>query len=221
VIHPRVLEAPPTSLVSVAAARDHEVRLLVAVARPWEVMRAAARDDGVTLVAVSGFRDLARQTAIWEAKYRAFREEGLEPRAAVDRILNYSAPPGWSRHHWGTDLDLVGEALAEDPRLEAEDWLAGGPCEAAARWLEAHARDYGFVRPYDRPRGGFLAEPWHWSFAPLARPRFDEVIAFPWAAWLRGRPFAGATPLLEDLDRDLDRFLRGVAPEAITSAPAQ
>ncbi|MEZ6196437.1 MAG: M15 family metallopeptidase [Planctomycetota bacterium] len=209
------LEARGGNLVAVEAAPEHSVRLLTAVARAWEVMKAEAAREGVGLVAVSGFRDLERQRAIWNRKFAAALEDGLDEAAALARVLEYSAPPGWSRHHWGTDLDLVGEALAAEPRLEEADWDDGGPCAEAGRWLARRAADFGFVRPYDRDRGGFRPEPWHWSFGPIARPALATALGFEWTEWLRAEPFAGSALLLRDLARERDRFLLGIDPRLI------
>ena len=32
--------------------------------------------------------------------------EGMTPKDAIYRILQYSTIPGTSRHHWGTDIDM-------------------------------------------------------------------------------------------------------------------
>ncbi|MCB1888541.1 MAG: D-alanyl-D-alanine carboxypeptidase family protein, partial [Rhodocyclaceae bacterium] len=69
---------PEVDLVQVPAAPQHEVWLLPAVAAPWLAMQAAARVDGLGLVACSGFRSVARQTAIWNRKWDAARADGLD-----------------------------------------------------------------------------------------------------------------------------------------------
>ncbi|MDH3796604.1 MAG: M15 family metallopeptidase, partial [Flavobacteriaceae bacterium] len=77
-------------------------------------MRDAARKDGIEIKIVSSFRNFDRQKAIFERKYERFTEEGLEPLAAIDKIIEYSTIPGTSRHHWGTDIDIIdGNAPAE------------------------------------------------------------------------------------------------------------
>lgn len=160
---------------------------------------AALRDDaaaaGFDLRVASGFRDFARQLAIWNAKARGERavldatEQPLDVLAldARDRlfaILRWSALPGASRHHWGSDLDLI-DAAAVAPgyqvQLTVAETLAGGPFAAMHRWLDeriAGGRSHGFFRPY-RGRGcEVAAEPWHLSYAPLAAAcqcAFDPV----------------------------------------------
>jgi len=81
-------------------------------------MRTAAQRDGIALQAVSGFRDFERQLTIWNGKYsgaRALLDAQNKPLEAatlneherVAAILVWSALPGASRHHWGSDFDLI------------------------------------------------------------------------------------------------------------------
>ena len=183
-------EAAPAQLVEIKAAKEHRVSLLDAVAAAFRAMQEAAAADDIRLVAVSGFRSIERQTQIWNRKITAAHNEGLSDAEAVLRVIEYSAPPGLSRHHWGTDLDLVGGALHDAARLEVEDWEVGGVCADEGRWLAEHAADFGFLRPYDRDRGGFLPEPWHWSHVTLSAPFLRRAMADDHDAWLQAEPFA-------------------------------
>src|SRR5688572_23302102 len=87
-------------------------------AAPFLAMRAAAAADGIDLVAFSSFRDFDRQLGIWNGKFRG--ERPMQDRqgrpldvarlTAAERlaaILWWSALPGTSRHHWGTDFDVL------------------------------------------------------------------------------------------------------------------
>src|SRR6185369_9906432 len=81
---------------------------------PFLALKDSARDAGIELEIASGFRDFAAQLRIWNMKYRGERplydEAGnvrdhasLGPVELVEGILCWSALPGASRHHWGTD----------------------------------------------------------------------------------------------------------------------
>lgn len=145
-------------------------------------MRAAASADGIDLVPVSGFRDFERQLAIWNGKFLGSRPltsaagapleaRCLTPEERVDAILMWSALPGASRHHWGTDCDVVDAATMPDGyqvRLEAEEYGPGGIFARLTTWLDAHMHRFGFFRPYATFRGGVRPELWHLSYAPLA-----------------------------------------------------
>jgi LAS superfamily LD-carboxypeptidase LdcB len=152
------------------------------VAAPFLALRAAAARDGIDLTPVSGFRDFARQCRIWNGKYRGERPlldrrgeplaaASLAPAARVDAILVWSALPGASRHHWGTDLDVI-DAAALPPGYQAQlvpaEYAPGGPFARLDGWLSAHAAAFGFYRPYAQDRGGVLPEPWHLSHAAVA-----------------------------------------------------
>jgi LAS superfamily LD-carboxypeptidase LdcB len=145
-------------------------------------MRAAAAADGLDLVAFSSFRDFDRQLAIWNGKFRGERPmqdrsgKPLDPLTLssaerVTAILWWSALPGASRHHWGTDIDVL-DARAMPPgyRLQVvpQEYLAGGPFHRLTTWLNAHMHAFGFFRPYATDRGGVTPEPWHLSYAPVA-----------------------------------------------------
>ena len=65
--HRRVEEAPLADLVRVADGRGVPTgeRLCSAAAASFEAMSAAAREEGVTLLALSGYRSVADQQAIF------------------------------------------------------------------------------------------------------------------------------------------------------------
>jgi LAS superfamily LD-carboxypeptidase LdcB len=145
-------------------------------------MRRAARAAGIDLKPVSSFRDFDRQLSIWNSKYdghkplldaagHALDASLLSPAERIDAILRWSALPGASRHHWGTDIDLIdANAVAPDyrVRLVPEEFEPAGPFAACHAWLDAHAARFGFFRPFRGVLSGVQAEPWHYSFAPVA-----------------------------------------------------
>jgi LAS superfamily LD-carboxypeptidase LdcB len=147
-------------------------------------LKNAARAAGIDLAVRSGYRDLGRQAAIWNAKYRGSRRllardgaeldrSRLSERALIDAILAWSALPGASRHHWGSDADVIDAAAMPpdyQPQLIAQEFAEGGIFGRLSAWLAEHAGEFGFFRPYSRDRGGVMPEPWHLSYAPLAVP---------------------------------------------------
>ncbi|MEJ1224037.1 M15 family metallopeptidase [Sediminicola sp. 1XM1-17] len=137
-------------------------------------MKKAAYTEGIDIKMVSSYRSFDRQTAIWERKYLQFtEEEGLKPLNAIDKIIEYSTIPGTSRHHWGTDIDIVdGQPKVEGDVLVPEKFEVGGPYENFKAWMDANANKFGFYLVYtDTPkRKGFKYEPWHFSYAPISVP---------------------------------------------------
>jgi LAS superfamily LD-carboxypeptidase LdcB len=156
-----------------------------AIVDPWRELARDAREAGFDLAIASGYRDYARQLAIWNAKAGGTRPvldthgqplqlAGLDDWGLVQAILRWSALPGASRHHWGTDIDIYDRAAVPDQyqvQLTPEEVATDGPFGPLHRWLDeriAAGASHGFFRPYDRDRGGVAPERWHLSHAPTA-----------------------------------------------------
>jgi len=147
-------------------------------------LQQAAKLQGFNLQPASSFRDFDRQLIIWNGKYHGERplldrdgQSTLDSGAltVAERcaaILRWSALPGASRHHWGSDLDIYDPDLlpAEGKlRLEPQEYLPGGYFAELTAWLDNQMEEYDFYRPYAHDRGGVAMEPWHLSFRPLAQ----------------------------------------------------
>ncbi|MEZ5528397.1 MAG: M15 family metallopeptidase [Porticoccaceae bacterium] len=159
-----------------------QVKLHRDVIEPFGRLQRAAAGAGFDLQVASGFRNYQRQLAIWNAKAEGLRplldSQGnpldstvLDDREKALAILRWSALPGCSRHHWGSDVDLWDRAAVSADyslQLVAAEYSPGGPFAPLSCWLENHAGEFGFYRPYDRDRGGVAPEPWHWSYRPVA-----------------------------------------------------
>lgn len=149
--------------------------------------------DGFNLQIISGFRDHDRQLKIWNAKASGQRVllddqespldfHSLSPREIVFAILRWSALPGCSRHHWGTDFDVydANTQTAEEVKLVPSECIGNGPAAKLHEWLDSRMATktaYNFFRPYSTDRGGVSPERWHLSYAPLAR-RYLESFTF-------------------------------------------
>lgn len=188
-------------------------------------MCAAAARAGIGLEAASSFRDFARQRDIWNAKFRGERplldaagrkveSAKLSDRQRVDTILLWTALPGASRHHWGTDLDAIDRRalVAGRPvQLVSHEYEPGGVFAELTGWLDKHMRRYGFYRPYDAGSQGTAPEPWHLSFAPVARQAERQLDVATLAAALRGQGVLGEACVLQQLGGIHERFVRGAA----------
>lgn len=187
----------------------------------------AARQAGFNLQPASSFRDFDRQLAIWNGKFRGERplldnhSRPLDARrlTVAERchaILRWSALPGASRHHWGTDLDVYDpDLLPAGTSLKLEPWeyLPGGYLAPLAGWLEDHMARYDFYRPYARDRGGVAAEPWHLSYRPLAQAAerlFTPELLL--ASW-KDRDVAGVSWLTPRLPAIFRRYIGNVDKE--------
>jgi LAS superfamily LD-carboxypeptidase LdcB len=189
-------------------------------------MRRAAAADGLNLVAQSSFRDFQRQLSIWNGKFSGERPmndaagnridpAAMTPAERVEAILLWSALPGASRHHWGTDIDLIDRNATlsgYQAQLIEEEFGAGGPFAALGVWLEEHAARFGFFRPYQGVRSGVQPEPWHFSFAPVAENARRELTAAVLRSALENAPLLGRDQVLERLEELHERYVQRIDP---------
>jgi LAS superfamily LD-carboxypeptidase LdcB len=187
-------------------------------------LRAAAAVDGIGLVAFSSFRDFDRQLAIWNGKFRGERPmqdrsgrpldvAGLTPAERVEAILWWSALPGASRHHWGTDFDVLdAAALPAGYKLQVipAEYLEGGPFHRLTTWLDAHMGDFGFFRPYTTDRGGVAPEPWHLSYAPVAVAAAGQFDLAALRGALASADIEGKPEVLASLERSFTTYVVNV-----------
>ena len=195
-------------------------------------MREYAAGAGIDLIPMSSFRDFERQRLIWNSKYRGERPardrrgrsldmSRLAPEQRVETILLWSALPGASRHHWGSDIDAVdGGVIAHgyQAKLERPEFMPGGPFAPLSRWLAANMRRFGFYRPYTRAGNGVQPEPWHLSFAPVARRALSMLTVEMLAAAISGAGVEGEAAILAGLPSIHERYVLGVdAPPRMRS----
>ena len=188
-------------------------------------LRAAAIQGGIDLVPVSTFRSFQHQLTIWNDKFHGRRPlldrdgRALDPAAMTEEeivraILLWSALPGASRHHWGTEIDLIDRAAlptGQRPQLIPLEYSPGGVFEKLGAWLPQHCEDYGFFLPYDRDRGGVRPEPWHLSFAPVSSKALPALTVQVLTAALSDVELAGAAVVRRQL-RDIHaRYVCAVA----------
>src|SRR5690606_19361428 len=74
-------------------------RLAPRTADDWRSMKAAAAEDGVALLLVSGFRSVERQIDLIRAKLARGED--------IATILAVNAAPGYSQHHTGRAVDIA------------------------------------------------------------------------------------------------------------------
>jgi LAS superfamily LD-carboxypeptidase LdcB len=205
----------------IAAVADPACLLHAHVVAPFLNLRRAALDAGIDLVAESGFRDFARQLTIWNGKFSGARPlldasgaqldaAALTPRQRVDAILLWSALPGASRHHWGTDLDLVDRKASDagyQIKLTPQEFAPGGPFAKLDLWLTQHAPRFGFFRPFRGVRSGVQPEPWHFSFAPIAEKARRRLSPQVLRTALAAAPLLGKDVVLEHLDELHARYV--------------
>ncbi len=140
-------------------------------------MRNAASKDSIDLKIASATRNFDYQKDLWEKKWtgitivdgKDLSKSMTDEQERFEKILEYSAVPGTSRHHWGTDIDI------NDASLQYFDSQKG---KKEYEWLTKNAYQFGFCQTYNlkgstRPTG-YNEEKWHWSYLPLSRIFMQE-----------------------------------------------
>lgn len=171
-------------------AWNHHVNIHQDLLRPLKKFQEMAAKENFELAITSCYRSYERQKQIWNGKVNASialrddqgeiidREKNqLTPKELVFQIMRWSAIPGASRHHWGTDLDIY-DKKSVPPNYKVElipeevnDEGIFGPFH---RWIdnliyESKENDFPFFRPYHTDTGGISPERWHMSYAPLSK----------------------------------------------------
>lgn len=192
---------------------------------PVQTLAKEARQAGFSFQIASAFRGFERQLGIWNAKARGERPvlddwgKPLELAQMSERerawaILRWSALPGTSRHHWGTDIDVYDSSrFAPGYRLQltVEETCNQGPCAEFHVWLGEFlhsSQNPGFFRPYAQDRGGVAPEPWHLSYAPVADAMAAQMTAELVRPLLLSSELELKTTVLENLDEIIERFVR-------------
>lgn len=203
-------------------------RLHVDVLDDFLHLQAEATAHGFALTIHSAFRGFDRQRSIWNRKATgqlAVLDSNAQPidistldaRGLVYAILRWSALPGASRHHWGTDLDVYDAATTPEGyelQLIPAEVDPGGMHGALHAWLDermATGRSFGFHRPYDVDRGGVAPERWHVSYAPLASVLERELTIDVLRHAIVGAGLSLEDTVLEHLDDIYARFVTNVS----------
>lgn len=208
-------------------SRQDGFKLHNEVAGPFSALCSAAKTAGIEIKIVSSFRSYQRQADIWQAKLSGKRAvldmqgntvniHTLSGKALLDAVLLYSALPGASRHHWGTELDIYDAGAVDSdyqPRLAPEEYASQGPFYALQQWLTEHAQAFGFFLPYRQYQGGVAAEPWHLSYQPLAQQFLAHLTPSILKQCLIQHPIAQQTLVLKHLDEIFNQYVCNICED--------
>ncbi|NMP16633.1 M15 family metallopeptidase [Thalassotalea sp. Y01] len=188
-------------------------------------MQRAAKAAGFNLQVASGFRNFTRQLHLVNAKLtgkRAIKNREnkvidcsvLSELEHVQATMLFSALPGGSRHHWGTDIDVYDPDLQNQQALQLEPWeyQDNGPQAPLNRWLDANMQRFGFYRPYQDYRNGVAEEPWHLSYAPLAKIYMQAFDVSDWHQLIAASELHNKQTVLDNLDLLCQQFVVNVCP---------
>lgn len=185
----------------------------------------AAREVGFEVQVFSAFRGFPEQLKIWNEKAlgtRSFVDDfeqtvdpkQISPEELLFKILRWSALPGMSRHHWGTDIDLVDAKALQGKKatlspMEARTTL--GPFNA---WLKEHCGDFNFFHPYASDRGGIAVEPWHVSHISTSAEIFANYRTDGLERLIRSTKIELQAEVLMKINLIYERFFLNICPPA-------
>lgn len=192
---------PPT-LITIQSKEDQKrVALDHQIIDDWHTLNEKASAHGIELYVVSAYRSFEDQKKIWNQKAQGLRElrnrrgeliskdqfQRMDPEQLLWTICHFSAPPGLSRHHWGSDLDVIDlnglrrfkeKQENKDYRVElTQEEFDQGPFIELGHFLKQEAVISPFFRPYQNISKGVCPEPWHLSHGPVAQKNLQHISA--------------------------------------------
>lgn len=199
-----------------------KVKLHPLVIQPLENLYLSASAAGFQLAVASGYRNFARQLHIWNQKAMGLRPVLDDQGAPLDvsqltddkkmfSILRWSALPGTSRHHWGTDFDvydLSRMSVDYQVQLTLDETEGDGPFADFHDWLSQALSSTAFFRPYASDRGGVAPEPWHLSYKPLADVYYAQYSIDLLREQILATDIRLKNSILNNLDEIYTRFIK-------------
>lgn len=193
-----------------------EAPLIKPAQKAFDQMAEAAKKENINLKIVSGYRSFERQKQIWNRKYSRNQKAGLEPINNIKKIITFSSLPGTSRHHWGTEVDLIdGSQKEEGDVLITQKFQGEGPYTSLAIWMQENASQFGFYLPYtnDKKRKGFSFEPWHYSFAPVSIDMLKAYLKLDLISFLQASEVLGKEVFnIDFISIYIEEYIKGINP---------
>ena len=137
------------------------------------LMMKEAKEDGVSLIVCSPYRNLDRQEMLFERKINNFIAKGYSYMDAYKLASQEVTVPGSSEHQVGLSIDFLTDGYTT---LDE-----GFKDTAAGIWLKENGADYGFILRYPDDKEYITSiefEPWHYRYVgrEAAKIIMDEGI---------------------------------------------
>ena len=191
--------------------------LIKEAADAYTKMKVAASRDGVEFLVVSSYRSFERQLVIWNHKFKINSKDGMDPLENIKKITEYSTIPGTSRHHWGTEIDLVSlQPKVEGDVLLTELFEGEGNYVTLKKWMDTNANSFGFFLAYpnDSIRKGFHYEPWHYSYKPKSKSFLKNYLKIDLKNILMNKNIFGKELFTEQFIQEyIEDYVLGVSSE--------
>lgn len=176
---------------------------------------------GFSLRLESAYRPFERQLSIWNRKAKGElklldangvpMERPADEEQLMHAILTWSALPGASRHHLGTDLDVVdGNACPEGYEVELTPAECDGmfaPFHKKLTELMDVGEAFGFSRVFVPGRGKIQPEKWHIAHLPSSRKLLEDFDLKELRAIYEKTDIACKSALLDNLDKLAEEYI--------------
>lgn len=113
-----------------------------------------AKKVGVNLNINTAYRDKEEQQDIYDRRIKAYKNEGMTEKEAIERTVSEVQKPGYSEHETGLAIDFSNPSNPEDN-------------EPMWEWLNANSYRYGFILRYPKDKMDITKvsnEEWHYRY---------------------------------------------------------
>ncbi|WP_051538206.1 M15 family metallopeptidase [Butyrivibrio proteoclasticus] len=129
------------------------------IIQPLLDMMKAASADGVSLIICSPYRDIDRQTMLFETKVDKYMNAGMSYMDAYNLASQAVTVPGSSEHQIGLAIDIICDGYSSLDEGFADT--------KAGKWLAENSYKYGFILRYPAGKEDITSieyEPWHFRY---------------------------------------------------------
>ncbi|XUC90925.1 zinc D-Ala-D-Ala carboxypeptidase [Enterococcus sp. DIV1067f] len=141
----------------------------------YEKLADAAKAAGHPLAMVSAYRSVAYQEEIFNANVNTLMSQGHTKEEAIRITKLTFTEPGYSEHHTGLAVDVVDQDWYQNHTGELLNEGFGDT--DGGKWLQAHAREYGFIIRYPKGKHDITQidyEPWHLRYVGVEVATYIE-----------------------------------------------
>jgi LAS superfamily LD-carboxypeptidase LdcB len=189
--------------------KGDKIKLQAEVYDALQKMIKEAKKENVHIKLISGYRSFNHQKRIWNRKFDKYRKQGKSVKQCIEKITNYTAIPGTSRHHWGTDVDLSDKYA---------DGLNNNKREKFNQWMHKNSKKFGFYLVYtnDKNRTGYKYESWHFTYKKLSKPLLEKYLQTDVFKLIKNQGIKGSYTFTDKFFKDyVDKFVLGINPEIL------
>ncbi|MDR1254041.1 MAG: M15 family metallopeptidase [Oscillospiraceae bacterium] len=167
---------PLTEELAIKTVKIGDISVDTRIAPYVNQLIAAAKEEGIGLGVISGYRTISRQKELYDEKCNYWKKQGLSDEQAKEKACHYVAIPGQSEHNSGLAIDFSSTSNPSANLTETFESTKEG------KFVKEHAPKFGFILRYPKGKEDItkvVYEPWHFRFVgPLAIKIIDSGLVF-------------------------------------------